>query len=97
MRGLDPAAREHFLQFVTRLGKKRGGPALVFVTHHVEEIAPVFSHVLVLRRGRLLAAGKARAILTTPLLSAAFGARVEVRRERGRYQLRVRTKRGVAI
>ena len=40
--GLDPVSREHFLQFVQRLGSGRNAPALILVTHHVEEIMPVF-------------------------------------------------------
>src|SRR6266567_2430676 len=55
--GLDPVAREHFLQFLGRLAHTRSAPTLVLVTHHVEEIIPVFSHVLVLRGGEVLAAG----------------------------------------
>ena len=56
--GLDPAAREHFLQFIQRLGQAQNSPTLILVTHHVEEIMPVFSHVLALQNGRVLAAGK---------------------------------------
>ncbi|HZI31059.1 MAG TPA: ABC transporter ATP-binding protein, partial [Candidatus Binatia bacterium] len=52
--GLDPAAREHFLQFIQRLGTRKNSPTLVFVTHHVEEIMPVFSHVLLLKDGSVL-------------------------------------------
>src|SRR6202012_5857984 len=40
--GLDPAAREHFLQFIQRLGTHKNAPTLVLVTHHVEEIMPAF-------------------------------------------------------
>src|SRR5438874_9307146 len=49
--GLDPVAREHFLQFLGRLAQTRNAPTLVLVTHHVEEIIPPFSHVLLLRKG----------------------------------------------
>src|ERR1700691_1487945 len=45
--GLDPAAREHFLQFIQRLGTHKNAPTLVLVTHHVEEIVPVFTHALI--------------------------------------------------
>src|ERR1700739_2874287 len=72
--GLDPAAREHFLQFLQRLGTQRGAPTLVLVTHHVEEIMPVFSHSLVLKSGKVLAAGKKDSVLTAPVLSSAFAA-----------------------
>ena len=55
--GLDPVAREDFLTLVNRLAGRRGGPALVLVTHHVEEITPAFTHALLLRDGQVLAAG----------------------------------------
>jgi cation:H+ antiporter len=47
--GLDPVAREHFLAFVERLARRKNAPALVLVTHHVEEITPAFTHALLLR------------------------------------------------
>jgi iron complex transport system ATP-binding protein len=90
--GLDPAAREHFLQFLQRLGRARRAPALVLVTHHVEEIMPVFTHVLVLKGGRALAAGKKAATLTAQNLAAAFGARTRLRRVAGRYTLDITSK-----
>lgn len=90
--GLDPAAREHFLQFLQRLGSGRQAPTLVLVTHHVEEIMPVFSHVLVLRGGRVIAAGAKRSVLKTEVLARAFGARVRLRQAKGRYTLTVAPK-----
>jgi len=88
--GLDPAAREHFLQFVQRLGRLKNSPTLILVTHHVEEIMPVFSHVLLLQRGGVLAAGEKAAVLTSRNLSAAFQARMKLRRARRRFTLNVR-------
>ena len=94
--GLDPAAREHFLQFLQRLGQSRNAPTLVLVTHHVEEIMPVFSHALVLLDGRVLATGAKRAVLKTEVLARAFAAQVRLRQARGRYALTVLSKsRGV--
>jgi iron complex transport system ATP-binding protein len=87
--GLDPAAREHFLQFLQRLGGRAGAPTLLLVTHHVEEITPVFSHVLVLKAGRVLAAGKKSEVLNSRVLSAAFSARLRLDRIRNRYSLKV--------
>ncbi|HEX4211433.1 MAG TPA: ABC transporter ATP-binding protein [Candidatus Binataceae bacterium] len=87
--GLDPVAREHFLQFLERLARKRGAPTMVLVTHHVEEIMPVFSHVLVLKEGSVLAAGAKIKVLTSHTLSRAFHAPVRLRRQRGRYSLAV--------
>jgi iron complex transport system ATP-binding protein len=95
--GLDPAAREHFLQFLDRLGRRRHSPTLVLVTHHVEEIMPVFSHVLVLKAGRVLAAGRKRTVLDSRCLSRAFAARVKLGRRRGRYTLSVGAKGGRVV
>ena len=86
--GLDPAAREHFLGFIETLARRRACPALVLVTHHVEEITPAFTHALVLRSGRVLAQGPLSAVLTARTLSAAFGAPVRLTRRDGRRGMR---------
>jgi iron complex transport system ATP-binding protein len=94
--GLDPAAREHFLQFLQRIGRRPGAPTLVLVTHHVEEIMPVFSHILMLKQGRLLASGTKTTTLNQTLLSQAFGERAKLTEEKNRYVLAIQTKsRGV--
>jgi iron complex transport system ATP-binding protein len=95
--GLDPAAREQFLQFLERLGCGRSSPTLVLVTHHVEEIMPVFSHVLILKDGRLLESGKKAAALTARALSRAFNARVKVQRKSGRYLAQVTANRRLVV
>ena len=95
--GLDPVAREHFLQFLQRLARLRGAPTMVLVTHHVEEIVAAFSHVLVLKAGRVLAAGLSAQVLTSATLSSAFAAPVRLTRERGRYSLSVPPHRGLVI
>lgn len=85
--GLDPVAREHFLQFLQRLGNRKNAPTLVLVTHHVEEIMPVFSHMLILKGGRALASGHKAETLTAEVLSRAFGARVRLSGANGRYSV----------
>jgi len=87
--GLDPAAREHFLQFLQRLGRRKTSPTLALVTHHVEEIVPVFSHGLILKDGRVLAAGKKSDVFKTSLLSRAFDTRLQLGRNGNRYSLKV--------
>ena len=88
--GLDPVAREEFLRFVEAVGRRRGGPTLGLVTHHVEEIMPVFTHALALRGGEVFAAGRKERVVTTRTLSGVFGAPVAVRREGRRYRAVVR-------
>ena len=87
--GLDPVAREHFLNFLQRLGSRRGAPALIFVTHHVEEIMPVFTHALLLREGRVVAEGIKSEVMTSARLSEVFGAGIKLRWKNARYALRV--------
>jgi iron complex transport system ATP-binding protein len=95
--GLDPLAREQFLQFLTRFARQRGAPTLVLVTHHVEEITDIFTHALLLRAGRVTAAGPLRRVLKSEIISRTFGGRLRLRRARGRYSLEVSIKRGVVI
>lgn len=82
--GLDPIARKEFLGFVEILAKRRGGPALVLVTHHIEEITPSFTHALLLRDGTSLASGPREKILTSAQLSDAFSSPVKVRKNADR-------------
>jgi iron complex transport system ATP-binding protein len=93
--GLDPVAREKFLRFIDELALRahrprsaRGrSPALVLVTHHVEEITPAFTHALLLRGGRVHAAGPRDQVLTSENLTATFGAPLRLRRAASRYRL----------
>ena len=89
--GLDPVARENFLQFIEQLARRRSttAPALVLVTHHVEEIMPAFTHALLLRAGQVLAAGPRERVLTSANLSTTFGARLRLARAGERYRLAV--------
>jgi iron complex transport system ATP-binding protein len=85
--GLDPVARERFLAFVQKLASRKAGPTLLFVTHHVEEIMPAFTHALLLRGGRVAGAGPIAKTLSSAALSAIFGERLRLRRLRERFQL----------
>jgi iron complex transport system ATP-binding protein len=87
--GLDPAAREHFLQFIQRLGFQKNSPTLVLVTHHVEEIMPVFSHLLLLKNGAVLVTGKKTEALNSKNLSQVFSARMQLLSAGPRYGLKV--------
>jgi iron complex transport system ATP-binding protein len=87
--GLDPVARERFLEFVSRLAGNRKTPNLVFVTHHIEEILPCFRNALVLKQGEMLAQGPIGDVITPRTMSAAFGRRIGVRKVNARFELRV--------
>jgi iron complex transport system ATP-binding protein len=75
--GLDPVARERLLRVIDRVAD-RSEASVVLVTHHVEEIVPALSHVLLLKSGQVLAAGPKREVVTSALLSEAYESPVQV-------------------
>lgn len=83
--GMDPGARENFLATLHALGKQKRIPALIFVTHHVEEILPLFKKTLVLRAGRVLHAGPTRRVLQSGVLDDLYDIAFTLVRRKGRY------------
>lgn len=69
---LDLGGRELLLGELNALAADTDGPALALVTHHVEEIPDQFTHVLMLRRGQVVAAGGLAETLTDESLSECF-------------------------
>ena len=94
--GLDLLAREQVLATVQRLFQAEGAPAggqrpptTVFITHHVEELPPATSHVLLLSGGRAAATGTPADVLRSDVLSRAYDFEVQVRQSNGRYYVEV--------
>ena len=91
--GLDLGGREELVARLADLAADPDAPALVLVTHHVEEIPPGFSHCLILAEGGVVASGLLTDVLTAGNLSAAFGQSIAVDTIDGRYfARRVRTR-----
>lgn len=86
--GLDLGGREELVARLAELAADPEAPALVLVTHHVEEIPPGFTHALLLRKGAAVAQGLLTDTLTDPLLSKTFGTALRVTRDAGRYTAR---------
>ncbi len=87
--GLDPIAREAFLAFLSRLLKEQRTSNCILVTHHVEEILPVFDQVLCLNDGKSVAAGKRLDVMKSAVMSRTYGCRVRLKREGGRFWMKV--------
>lgn len=85
---LDLGSREELLQLLSEFAQSERSPAMVMVTHHVEEIPQGFTHALLLARGRNVAAGPLEDIVTAENLSATFGIPLELTSERGRFAAR---------
>ncbi|GAA2084475.1 ABC transporter ATP-binding protein [Pseudolysinimonas kribbensis] len=89
---LDLGAREELLQLLGAYATAPQSPAMIMVTHHVEEIPPGFTHALLLADGRIRAAGPIAEILTEEHLSEAFGVPLVVATsEDGRFSARARS------
>ncbi len=82
---LDLAGREQLLSTLTGLADDPSVPPIALVTHHVEEIPPGFTHVLMIRDGAVLAAGPLGDVLTDANLSGCFGVSLSLERRRGRW------------
>lgn len=85
---LDLGAREELLTLLGRFARAPETPAMVMVTHHVEEIPVGFTHVLLLRAGAIVAAGPLEDTLTAENLTDAFGVPIVLTRDGGRYAAR---------
>jgi iron complex transport system ATP-binding protein len=86
--GLDLGGREELLARLTELALDPDAPALVLVTHHVEEIPPGFTHALLLREGGVVAQGLLDTTVTAEHLSKTFGIPLHVAHQAGRYTAR---------
>ena len=83
--GLDLAGREDLVTRLAGLAADPSTPATVLVTHHVDEIPPGFDHVLLLRRGHVLASGPLEDTLTAEALGACFDMDVVLERRHDRW------------
>lgn len=84
--GLDLRGREEFVASLDAIDAD--GPALILVTHHLEEIPATFDRVLILGEGTVLAAGPIEERLTAEMLSRAAGIDLTIERHGGRWAAR---------
>jgi iron complex transport system ATP-binding protein len=91
--GLDLGGREDLVSTLSAIALDEFAPATILVSHHVEEIPPGFTHALMLREGRVVAAGPLPEVMTESVLSETFGMSLLLREEDGRYTARRRARR----
>ncbi|MDR2455553.1 MAG: ATP-binding cassette domain-containing protein [Deltaproteobacteria bacterium] len=86
MSNLDMGGREHFLSQTARMAASPESPAIILTTHNIQEIGPFITHAIVIKAGRVVAAGPLAETLTAETLGAAFDLPLRVERDsRGRY------------
>jgi iron complex transport system ATP-binding protein len=83
--GLDLGMREELMSMLSAFASSPTAPAIIMVTHHVEEIPRGFTHVLLLADGKVSAQGPLSETLTSENLTKAFGVNVEVVNNSGRF------------
>ena len=76
--GLDFISREDLLATIEEFARKPDAPTMIFVTHHIEEILPIFSHTLLLGNGTVYAQGERKNMLTSEKLSDLYGRNIRV-------------------
>jgi iron complex transport system ATP-binding protein len=90
--GLDLVAREEFLKQIEKIVKSKKSPLLIWVTHHLEEIASWMTHVLLLKKGKVLAQGLKKNILNSTNLSKAFERKIKVSCKKKIYRCELQNK-----
>jgi len=87
---LDIGSREATIKILSGYASHPAAPAIIMVTHHLEEIPAGFTHALVLNQGRIIASGPINHTLTTEKLSEAYGLALEVAFQSGRFAVRAK-------
>ncbi len=95
--GMDLGGREDLLAYLGDLAMDPDAPAIVMITHHLEEIPPGFTHAMLLDEGDVVAQGLIDDVLTSENVSKAYHQPIEVTNDEGRYfARRARSRRGGA-
>ena len=85
---LDLGAREELLRLLGGYALESSSPAIIMVTHHVEEIPLGFTHALLLSGGRVVSAGPFAEALTPDTLTETFGLPIDLSEDAGRFTAR---------
>jgi iron complex transport system ATP-binding protein len=85
--GLDFIAREHLLESIEKIAQKPNAPTIIYVTHHVEEILPIFNKTLLLKAGQVFTAGFTDEMISSENLTQFYDLAVDVNWINGRPSL----------
>lgn len=85
---LDLAAREQTIRIIGEYASSPYAPAMIMVTHHLEEIPAGFTHALIMVNGQIFSAGEIASTLTSEKISEAFGIPLTITQVDGRFHAR---------
>ncbi len=94
--GLDLGGREDLVGYLGEVALDPDAPAMVMITHHVEEIPFGFTHAMLLDEGSVVAQGLIEDVLTSENLTKAFHQPITVDQIDGRFFARRSPKVGRA-
>ncbi|RAL24296.1 molybdenum ABC transporter ATP-binding protein [Thermoflavimicrobium daqui] len=90
--GLDIIAREQVLYTIEQIASQKDMPTLIYVTHHIEELLPCFSHTFLLKEGKTFLQEKTEHVMDSKTLSAFFDLPIEVEKKHHRYWITFESK-----
>jgi len=93
--GLDIYEREKLLENIEELRRRK--MTIIYVTHHIEEIMPLFTHIALIDQGKMIACGEKREVLTAENLTAAFNTPLIIEWHEDRPWARVDQKKKVEV
>jgi len=76
--GLDFVAREQLLETIMEIANDGDGPTIIYVTHHIEELLPAFSHTLLIKDGTIYAKGEREEVITNENMSTLYDRQIQV-------------------
>ena len=86
--GMDLGGREDLIAYLGDLALDPDAPAMVMITHHLEEIPYGFTHAMLLDEGAVIAQGLIEDVLTSENVSRAYHQPIEVQHDDGRFYAR---------
>lgn len=89
--GLDVYNRSYLFSTIEALSKKKE-LTIIYVTHYVEEIIPLFDKALLLKNGHIFAQGATEALFCDETMQALLGYPAQVEKINGTYYLQVATE-----
>ena len=89
--GLDVLAREYMLETVQKLSEEKN-ITILYVTHYIEEILPIFENALILKDGKIYDKGKTKDLFTTENLSGYFSHDIQIHHQNQRYTATLKTE-----
>ncbi len=82
---LDMGNRVIVVKILNKLRKRKKPPAIVIISHHLDELPKLLDYAVLLKSGKIVSQGKPQNVFTSANLSKTFGCKVRVLKNKGMY------------